>query len=327
MSRPLVSVIVPVYFNAGSLPSLAERLRAIAGAGSTDFDVEVLFVDDGSGDASWERIEKIATDWPAARGVRLTRNFGSQMAIAAGLREARGDAAAVLSADLQEPPELLPEMVTAWRRGATAVLAVRRSRPEGWTTRAAAGMYYRTLRRLALSEMPSGGFDCFLIGRPAIDFLTENREIHVSLPGLLVWGGFPTTLVPYDRTARAEGHGDGGSRWTLAKKVKYFLDAVISFSYAPLRWMSVLGAVLAVLAFAYAIFLIVYKLVHGQPIQGWSSLMVALAFFSGVQLLSLGVLGEYVWRTLDAARSRKGFLVRERTGDTPKDGETLGAKR
>ena len=327
MSRPLVSVIVPVYFNAGSLPSLAERLRAIAGAASTDFDVEVLFVDDGSGDASWERIEQIATDWPAARGVRLTRNFGSQMAIAAGLREARGDAAAVLSADLQEPPELLPEMVTAWRRGATAVLAVRRSRPEGWTTRAAAGMYYRTLRRLALSEMPSGGFDCFLIGRPAIDFLTENREIHVSLPGLLVWGGFPTTLVPYDRTARAEGHGDGGSRWTLAKKVKYFLDAVISFSYAPLRWMSVLGAVLAVLAFAYAIFLIVYKLVHGQPIQGWSSLMVALAFFSGVQLLSLGVLGEYVWRTLDAARSRKGFLVRERTGDAPKDGETLGAKR
>ena len=320
MSRPLVSVIVPVYFNAGSLPSLAERLRAIAGAASADFDVEVLLVDDGSGDASWERIEQIARDWPAARGVRLTRNFGSQMAIAAGLREARGDAAAVLSADLQEPPELLPEMVAAWRRGATAVLAVRRSRPEGWTTRAAAGMYYRTLRRLALSEMPSGGFDCFLIGRPAIDFLTENREIHVSLPGLLVWGGFPTTLVPYDRAARAEGHGDGGSRWTLAKKVKYFLDAVISFSYAPLRWMSVLGAVLAVLAFAYAIFLIVYKLVHGQPIQGWSSLMVALAFFSGVQLLSLGVLGEYVWRTLDAARSRKGFLVRERTGDAPKDG-------
>ena len=128
--RPLISVIVPVYFNAGSLPRLAQRLRAIAG--SADFDVEVLFVDDGSGDASWERIEQIAWDWPAARGVRLTRNFGSQMAIAAGLREARGDAAAVLSADLQEPPELLPEMVAAWRRGATAVLAVRRSRPEGW---------------------------------------------------------------------------------------------------------------------------------------------------------------------------------------------------
>ncbi|HEY2798389.1 MAG TPA: glycosyltransferase family 2 protein [Thermoanaerobaculia bacterium] len=316
MSRPLVSVIVPVYFNAGSLPKLGERLRASASAASADFDVEVLFVDDGSGDASWERIEQIARDWPAARGVRLTRNFGSQMAIAAGLREAKGDAAAVLSADLQEPPELLPEMVEAWRRGATAVLAVRRSRPEGWTTRAAAGMYYGTLRRLALSEMPSGGFDCFLIGRPAIDFLTENREIHVSLPGLLVWGGFPTTLVPYDRVAREAG--DGESRWTLAKRIKYFLDAVISFSYAPLRWMSVLGAVLAVLAFAYAIFLIVYKLVHGQPIQGWSSLMVALAFFSGVQLLSLGVLGEYVWRTLDAARSRKGFLVRERTEDAPK---------
>src|SRR4029077_18766408 len=118
---------------------------------------------DGSGDESWARIQAIAKDWPESRGVRLTRNFGSQRAIAAGLREARGDAAAVLSADLQEPPELLPEMVAAWRRGATAVLAVPRSRAEGWTSRAAADVYYRTLRRLALSEMPPGGFDCFLI--------------------------------------------------------------------------------------------------------------------------------------------------------------------
>ena len=311
MTRERISVVVPVYFNADSLPRLAERLRAIAL--SSDFDLEVLLVDDGSGDESWGRIQEIARGWPAARGIRLTRNFGSQMAIAAGLREARGDAVAVLSADLQEPPELLPEMVGAWRKGATAVLAVRRSRPEGWTTRAAAGVYYRTLRHLALSQMPAGGFDCFLIGRPAIDFLIENREIHTSLPGLLVWGGFPTALVPYDRLARE----DGESRWTLAKKLKYFLDAVISFSYAPLRWMSVFGAGLAVLGFGYAVFLVAYKLFHGQTIQGWSSLMVAIAFFSGVQLLSLGVLGEYLWRTLDAARSRKGFLVRERTPPPP----------
>jgi polyisoprenyl-phosphate glycosyltransferase len=308
MSRELVSVVVPVYFNAASLPKLAERLRRIAD--SADFDVEAIFVDDGSGDESWEKIRELSASWPRARGIRLTRNFGSQMAITAGLAEAHGEAAAVLSADLQEPPELLPEMVAAWRRGATAVLAVRRSRPEAWTTRAAAGVYYRTLRRLAFDQMPSGGFDCFLIGRPAIDFLVGSREIHTSLPGLLLWGGFATALVPYDRVARE----DGASRWTLAKKLKYFLDAVISFSYAPLRWMSVAGAVLAVAAFAYAVFLVVYKLLHGQPIQGWTSLMVALAFFSGVQLLSLGVLGEYLWRTLDAARARKGFLIRERTG-------------
>jgi glycosyltransferase involved in cell wall biosynthesis len=307
MSRALVSVVVPVYFNAASLPKLAERLRAIADA--ADFDVEAIFVDDGSGDESWARIREIAASWPRARGVRLTRNFGSQMAITAGLAEARGQAAAVLSADLQEPPELLPDLVSAWRKGATAVLAVRRSRPEAWTTRAAAGVYYRTLRRLAFDQMPSGGFDCFLIGRSAIDFLVESREIHTSLPGLLLWGGFATALVPYDRVVREEG----ASRWTLAKKLKYFLDAVISFSYAPLRWMSVAGAILALAAFGYAVFLVLYKLVHGQPIQGWTSLMVALAFFSGVQLLSLGVLGEYLWRTLDAARARKGFLVRERT--------------
>ena len=307
MKRELVTVVVPVYFNAESLPRLAGRLRAIADA--ADWDMEVVFVDDGSADASWDRIGEIAREWPRARGVRLTRNFGSQMAITAGLAEAKGEAAAVLSADLQEPPELLPEMVAAWRRGATSVLAVRRSRPEGLATRAAAGFYYRTLRRLAFSEMPAGGFDCFLIGRPAIDFLVESREIHTSLPGLLLWGGFATALVPYDRAAREEG----GSRWTLAKKLKYFIDAVVSFSYAPLRWMSVAGAFLAVAAFAYAVFLVFYKLFHGQPIEGWTSLMVALAFFSGVQLLSLGVLGEYLWRTLDAARARRGYLVREAT--------------
>jgi dolichol-phosphate mannosyltransferase len=307
VSRELVSVVVPVYFNAESLPRLAERLKAVAA--HADFDVELILVDDGSGDSSWSRITEIAASWPCARGLRLTRNFGSQMAITAGLKEAKGEAAAVLSADLQEPPELLPEMMAAWRKGANAVLAVRRSRPEGWTTRAAAGIYYRLLRRLALSQMPTSGFDCFLVGRPAIDFLVGSREIHTSLPGLLLWGGFPTAIVPYDRVARDEGR----SRWTLAKKLKYFLDAIISFSYAPLRWMSVAGALLAILAFAYAVFLILYKIVHGQPIQGWTSMMVALAFFSGVQLLSLGILGEYLWRTLDAARARKGFLVRERT--------------
>lgn len=306
--RQRVSVVVPVYDNAVTLPRLAERLRAIAA--QADYDLEALFVDDGSGDASWEAIGRIAESWPAARGIRLTRNFGSQMAIVAGLSEVSGEAAAVLSADLQEPPELLPDLVAAWRRGASAALAVRRSRPEPWPTRAAARLYYRTLRRLALRDMPAGGFDCFLIARPAIDFLVETQEIHTSLPGLLLWSGFPAALVPYDRVARDEGR----SRWSFAKKVKYFIDSVISFSYAPLRWMSVAGTLLALLAFAYAAFLIFFKIFHRQTIQGWTTTMVVLAFLSGVQLLSLGILGEYVWRTLDAARARKGFLVRERTG-------------
>jgi dolichol-phosphate mannosyltransferase len=311
MSGERVSVVVPVYFNAGSLAGLAERLREVSAA--ADFVIEPIFVDDGSEDDSWARIQAITSSWPSARGIRLTRNFGSQMAIVAGLHEADGEAAAVLSADLQEPPELLLRMVEAWRGGATAVLAVRAARPETWPTRAAASLYYRTLRRLAFESMPPSGFDCFLIGRPAIDFLTGSREIHTSLPGLILWAGFPVALVSYERVARQ----DGRSRWTLAKKVKLFLDSVVSFSYAPLRWMSVVGALLAIAGFAYAALLIALKIFRDQPIQGWTSLMVALAFFSGVQLLSLGILGEYLWRTLDAARARKGFLVRERTGTNP----------
>jgi dolichol-phosphate mannosyltransferase len=311
--RDRVSVVVPVYFNAKSLPRLVERLRTTTV--SADFDFEVIFVDDGSTDESWDRIVEAVQAWPAARGLRLTRNFGSQMAIRAGLAEATGDAAAVLSADLQEPPELLPRLIQAWREGATAALAVRRSRPESWSTQAAARLYYKTLRTLAFSEMPDGGFDCFLIGRPAIDFLVENREIHTSLPGLLLWAGFSTALVPYDRAAREEGR----SRWTLAKKAKYFIDSVISFSYAPLRWMAVAGTTLAFLAFAYAAFLIFFRIFHSQIIPGWTTTMVVLAFLSGVQLLSLGILGEYLWRTLDAARARKGFLIRERTASAGGD--------
>jgi dolichol-phosphate mannosyltransferase len=309
--RDRISVVVPVYFNAATLSAMAERLRAAARG--ADWDIEVLLVDDGSGDQSWEKISEIASAWREARGVRLTRNFGSQMAIVAGLQESTGDAAAVLSADLQEPPELLADLIRAWRGGATAVFAVRKSRPEPWPTRAASGLYYRALKRLALEEMPAGGFDCFLVGRQAIDFLVANREVHASLPGLLLWSGFPAALVPYDRVAREEGR----SRWTFAKKLKYFIDSVVSFSYAPLRWMSVAGAFLALIAFAYAALLVALKVVRGQPIQGWTSLMVALAFFSGVQLLSLGILGEYLWRTLDAARGRRGFLIRETTGTPP----------
>jgi len=310
VSRDRISVVVPVYFNAASLPRLAAQLGEVARR--ADFELAPIFVDDGSGDDSWARIQEITASWPGARGVRLTRNFGSQMAILAGLHEASGDAAAVLSADLQEPPELLLRLVESWRAGATAVLAVRSSRPEPWPTRAAASLYYRTLRRLAFRSMPGGGFDCFLIGRPAIDFLTGSREVNTSLPGLILWAGFPTALVAYERAPRREGQ----SRWTFAKKVKLFLDSVISFSYAPLRWMSVVGALLALLAFGYAAFILLLKLFRDQPIRGWTSLMVALAFFSGVQLLSIGILGEYLWRTLDAARARRGFLVREKTGET-----------
>jgi dolichol-phosphate mannosyltransferase len=307
VSGERISVVVPVYFNAESLPRLAEQLREVAQR--ADFELAPIFVEDGSGDDSWARIQAITVSWPTARGIRLTRNFGSQMAILAGLHEASGDAAAVLSADLQEPPELLLRLVEAWRGGATAVLAVRASRPETWPTRAAASLYYRTLRRLAFRSMPGGGFDCFMIGRPAIDFLTGSREVHTSLPGLILWAGFPTALVAYERAPRREGR----SRWTFAKKVKLFLDSVISFSYAPLRWMSVVGALLALLAFGYAALILLLKLFRDQPIRGWTSLMVALAFFSGVQLLSIGILGEYLWRTLDAARARRGFLVREKT--------------
>ena len=211
-------------------------------------------------DDSWERISQISRAWPRARGIRLTRNFGSQMAILAGLRRRPAQAAAVLSADLQEPPELLPELVAAWRGGATAVLAARTARPEPWATRAAANLYYRTLRRLAFETMPAGGFDCFLVGRPAIDFLTGSaRGAHV-----------PSRTHPLGRLPG----GDRSLRARRARRGPLALDAREEGQVLhrlrdlvlvrALRWMSVAGAVFALVAFAYAALLIALKILP-QP--------------------------------------------------------------
>jgi dolichol-phosphate mannosyltransferase len=310
MPKPLISVVVPVYFNEATLPRLAERFAALA-RDRADIAWELLFVDDGSGDGSWAEIEKAVRALPGSQALRLTRNFGSHAAIQAGLEACRGEAAAIVAADLQEPADLLPRMADAWRKGSDLVFAVREGRPEGITSRWFSDFYYRTLRRLAFREMPEGGFDVYLVSRRAIEFLREVGEGNTALPGLLLWSGFSASLVGYVRGARPDG---GRSRWTLRKKVKLFVDSVTAFTSAPIRWVTYGGAALASVAFLYALLLVVLRVFHGAPLLGWTSLMVALAFFSGVQLLCLGILGEYLWRTYDAARKRPRYIVDRKLG-------------
>ncbi len=312
MSRPVVSVVVPVYFNEATIPALVERFTAYESA-RTDLEWELVMVDDGSEDRSWEHIQQAAGRLPKAIGVRLTRNFGSHAAIQAGLDICTGEAAAIMAADLQEPEDLVPRMVDAWLGGVDLALATREGRPEGPAARFFANFYYAALRRIAFRHMPAGGFDVYLVSRRAIDFLREVSEVNTSLPGLLLWSGYRTALVPYRRQPRQDG---GRSRWTLPKKIKLFVDSITAFSFAPIRWVTFGGAALATAAFLYALVLIVIRLFHGAPLRGWTSLMVALAFFSGVQLLSIGILGEYLWRTYDAARRRPPYLV-DRTFGSP----------
>lgn len=311
-SIPRLSIVVPVYFNEESLPvtvpRLAETARRIAGD-----DFELVFVDDGSQDRSLELMIALQRE-PShhLRVVKLTRNFGSWSAIQAGLSAARGQVAGIIAADLQDPPELFIDMTAKWREGAKCVFAVRTDRDEGAMKALLANAYYALLRRFALPGYPAGGFDFCLIDRQVVDDLVRINEKNTHLMNLIYWLGYPSVRIPYTRRARAAGR----SRWTLAKKVKLFIDSFVAFSFAPVRAVSLAGFAVAFLALLYGAFQIYMRIAHGTPVQGFTTIVTLIALTSGIQMMMLGILGEYLWRTLDAARSRPNYVV-ERTLEPP----------
>lgn len=303
----LISIVVPVYYNAASLPALHQRLTALAAA-EPAYAFEFIFVDDGSGDHSYRLLTEIAAADPRVRLIKLTRNFGSNTAILAGLSHARGHAHAFIAADLQDPPETLPDLLRAWENGAKVVLAVRRDRlGDPWSTRLFAGLFNRLFERLVFPGLSPQGVGFFLIDRQVTRVLVQAEERNPHLVGLLLWTGFPHVQVPYDRRERPHGE----SRWTFRKKLKFFIDAFAAFSYLPLRLASALGFLLAFLGGLYALLVIALRLFGAIPIPGWTALMVVVLILSGVQLLILGILGEYLWRTLDASRRRPLFVIEE----------------
>jgi dolichol-phosphate mannosyltransferase len=298
---PELSLVVPVFHNEENLPDLVPALeRATEG-----LDVEFVFVDDGSRDRSWDWLVQWAAREPRLTAVKLSRNFGSFTACAAGLAHARGKAAVIISADLQDPPELIPEMVRQWHAGHEVVMAVRNRREEPWLQRALAGAYYRLMRRWALRDMPVGGFDFCLVDRKVIDTVTRVEERNTSLMGLILWTGYRRAEIPYTRRAREKGR----SMWTLTKKLKYFADSLVAFSYVPIRLMQLVGILIALFGFAWAAVIVVLRLRNAIAIEGWSALMVVVLVLGGLQLVTLGVLGEYLWRTLDEAKRRPLYLV------------------
>jgi dolichol-phosphate mannosyltransferase len=240
------------------------------------------------------------------RVVRLSRNFGSFTAIRAGLDFASGtDCVAVISADLQDPPEHLAAMLDAWRAGNKVVLAVRRRRDDRLTVRLFASLYYRLVRRWALPEMPPGGFDFFLVDRQVADVLCQFQERNTSLVGLVLWLGFRKAILPYDRQARPFGQ----SMWSFRKKLSYFVDTFVAFTVAPLRIASAVGMSASVLSFAWCAFVVLQAAFLGRPFPGWTSLMAVVCFLGGIQLLSLGIIGEYLWRNLEESRRRPLYLI------------------
>ncbi len=299
-----VSILTAFYNEEGNLPVLRERLLAVLRR--LDVDYEVVLIDDHSSDQS----PGIAKDWmvqdPSVRYLRLSRNSGSHAAYAAGLAQCRGDCAILLAADLQDPPETIPLLLQRWRDGYDVVWATRAARQgESWFTRASARAYYWLMRRLGL-DMPARGADFLLMGRKVIDAYNAVPEKNTSFLAIILWLGFRQTSIAYIKQARHSGR----SKWNLTKKLKLFVDSVVSFSYAPIRFMSLVGACVSVVGFLYASF-VIFNALQGEPIAGWSSLMVVVLLLGGFQLLMLGVLGEYLWRAFDESRGRPRYVIEE----------------
>jgi dolichol-phosphate mannosyltransferase len=314
----LITAVIPAYNEEANLTVLFGRLSAVA-AGLPRHEFEFLFVDDGSNDATPEVLAALHTRDPRVRVLRFSRNFGSHAACLAGLMEAQGDVMVILAADLQDPPELVPQMLAKLEAGSDVILAVRDQREDSWLTVKTANLYHRLMRRYAIPTWPPHGADVMMLRRSVRDVLVRWRQKNTSIFAQMLWAGFRQDTLVYNKQRRHAGR----SKWSLAKKIKLFVDSFVSFSFTPIRLISYSGMALAAFGFAYAFFIVLNRLFYGRPIPGWSSIMVVLLLVSGVQLLMLGVIGEYLWRVADEVRGAPPFVVQSRLGLGTMDEEAV----
>lgn len=290
------------------MPLLYDRLRTVDWK-ALGLDPEFIFVDDHSKDRTPEILASLAAVNPRVKVLRFSKNFGSHKAFTAGLEVCSGDAAVILAADLQDPPESIPALVAKWREGAKVVWAVRAGREgESAATKILSLIYYYLMRRFSDVPPPVQGADFLLVDRCVLNELKAAPEKHTSLLSLIQWMGFEQAEITYTKASRHSGR----SNWTLQKKVKLAVDSFVSFSYAPVRLASACGILFAFSGFIYAAVIATRAIAWGSPVQGWSSMMCVLLIVSGVQLVMLGILGEYLWRAFDETRGRPRYVVEER---------------
>jgi len=309
LDTPTYSFVIPVLDEEKCLGELLTRLRATME--QLDGATEVIFVDDGSRDASFEMIEAACREDARFRAIRFSRNFGHQMAITAGLDFAAGDAVIVMDADLQDPPEVALDLVAKWREGCDVVHAVREDREgESAFKVATASLFYRLLARIGDVHVPGNAGDFRLMDRRAVEAFKLMRENNRYIRGMFGWIGFRQCTIPYTRSPRYAGT----TKYPLRKMMKFAFDGIISFSSAPLRLALRIGFILSGLAIAAGIVAIVVKLSGALEVPGWTSVFLAVTFLGGVQLLTIGVMGEYVSRIHDEVRGRPLYLVSETHG-------------
>jgi dolichol-phosphate mannosyltransferase len=305
-----LSLVIAAYNEELNLPKLYERIVGIEWR-RFDMEIEMVFVDDHSCDGTSQVLRGLAAKDQRVKWLRLSRNFGSHKAFTAGLEYATGDAAVILAADLQDPPECVPAMIEKWQAGAKVVWAVRGEHEgENWLNKIFSRCYYLLMRRYAIANLPRTGADFLLMDRIVMDALYTAPERNTSLLALIQWMGFEQAQIVYTKEARRAGV----SKWTFFKRIKLVVDSFVSFSYMPIRLMSLLGFCSAALGFLYALFLVMRRLIYEAPIEGWTSLICVVLIMSGLQLIMLGVLGEYLWRTFDESRRRPRFLIEESHG-------------
>lgn len=301
-----ISIVIPVYYNENNLYPLYEDIKEKV-INKIDYDYEIVMVNDGSQDNSYVVMKELAKRDMHVKIVSLSRNFGSHAAILCGLAKCTGDCAVIKAADLQEPTELILEMVERWNKGYNVVLAVREGREESRNQTLFANLYYALTRSVALPTMPKGGFDVYLLDRKVINVLMALDEKNSALTGQILWSGFRTDKVYYTRLAREIGT----SRWTIKKKVRLVADTLFSFSTLPIKIVLLVGALSFSGSLIWAILVFFFKMRGLIEVTGWTTLFIFNLFSFGVIMLTLGILGEYLWRTFDASRKRPPYIVED----------------
>ena len=305
--QPELSVVIPVFNEEENITVLHSRLTAVLEG--IHIEYEIIFVDDGSNDDSRSQLKNLSVRDDRVLVVELARNFGHQVAISAGLDFARGQAVAVMDADLQDPPEVLPEFIAKWQKGYDVIYAIREQRKEGWFKRSSYALFYRLLRRVSNIDIPLDSGDFCVMDRRVVELLKSMPERSRFIRGIRSWVGLRQVGVPFERHERYAGQ----SKYTFGRLILLALDGLISFSYVPLRFITFLGLGVSYLSIFLAVFYFVKKLLYGLSPPGFATLVVSIFLLAGIQLITMGVIGEYVGRIFEEAKRRPLYVLRRAT--------------
>ncbi len=300
-----ISFVIPVYRNEHAVTLTYQKIKGALSTELAAYDYEFVFVDDGSDDGSLAELLRLHESDPRVRIISFTRNFGQMAAILAGLKGATGDLVLHLSADLQDPVELIPRMVRDYEAGAELVIGHRAEREDKWTSRLTSRLFYRIVR-ISFPQLPAGGFDFVLMARRVVDSFNSIEVRNRFFQGDLLWLGYKTTFIPYTRAKRTIGR----SQYTFAKRLKNSLDAILDSSYLPIRFISAAGALVALVGFVYALDIAYWRFTHDVPFPGQAPIMILILGIGGVLMLMLGIIGEYVWRIYDEVKKKPNYVVR-----------------